>query len=174
MAVEFGGTVESSGMRVNPADVLDINKVWPGKERNAWLTEQIAYVIWNQAIKHCDYIVDMHDGTGACDELPVAFPHAFPPEGKPPLAGGVADGTGSEISFEENRPHAGADGRHQPPDRGHGQGRSAPASFGGGRTPSIRPCFRASARCTGSFPWWSRRAAPAPWTTASTTGRSAC
>ncbi len=101
MAVEFGGTVESSGMRVNPGDVLDINKVWPGKERNAWLTEQIAYVIWNQAIKHCDYIVDMHDGTGACDELPVAFPHAFPPEGKPPLAGGVADGTGSEISFEE-------------------------------------------------------------------------
>ncbi len=101
MSVEFGGTVESSGMRVNPGDVLDINKVWPGKERNAWLTEQIAYVIWNQAVKHCDYIVDMHDGTGSCEELPVAFPHAFPPEGQPPLAGGVADGTGSEISFED-------------------------------------------------------------------------
>ena len=101
MSVEFGGTVESSGMRVNPGDVLDINKVWPGKERNAWLTEQIAYVIWNQAVKHCDYIVDMHDGTGSCEELPVAFPHAFPPEGHPPLAGGVADGTGSEISFED-------------------------------------------------------------------------
>lgn len=101
MSVEFGGTVESSGMRVNPGDVLDINKVWPGKKKNGWLTEQIAHVIWNQAIKHCDYIVDMHDGTGSCEELPVAFPHAFPPAGKPPLAGGVADGTGSEISLED-------------------------------------------------------------------------
>ena len=101
MSVEFGGTVESSGMRVNPGDVLDINKVWPGKERNAWLTEQIAHVIWNQAIKHCDYIVDMHDGTGSCEELPVAFPHVFPPEGQPPLAGNVIDGTGAEIPFEK-------------------------------------------------------------------------
>lgn len=101
MSVEFGGTVESSGMRVNPGDVLDINKVWPGKERNAWLTEQIAHVLWNSAIRHCDFIVDMHDGTGACEELPVAFPHAFPPEGVNPLAGGVADGTGSEITFEQ-------------------------------------------------------------------------
>ena len=101
MSVEFGGTVESAGMRVNPGDALDINKVWPGKAKNAWLTEQIAYVIWNQAIKHVDYIVDMHDGTGSCEELPVAFPHAFPPAGKTPLAGGVADGTGSEISLED-------------------------------------------------------------------------
>lgn len=96
-SVEFGGTVESSGMRVNPADVLDLNRVWPGKRINGWLTEQMAYVLWNEVIKQCDYIVDMHDGTGACDELPVAFPHAFPLD-TAAIGGGIADGIGGDSS----------------------------------------------------------------------------
>ncbi len=85
--VEFGGTIESAGQRVSPADNLDINQVWPGARNNAWLTQQIAYVLWNEVIARCQYIVDYHDGTGACNELPVAFPHAFPEE-PPYLAGG--------------------------------------------------------------------------------------
>ncbi|NJM07721.1 hypothetical protein HC891_18315, partial [Candidatus Gracilibacteria bacterium] len=32
-SVEFGGSVESTGTRVNPADLLDLNRVWPGKNR---------------------------------------------------------------------------------------------------------------------------------------------
>lgn len=97
-SVEFGGTVESSGMRVNPADVLDLNRVWPGKRVNGWLTEQMAYMLWNEVIKQCEYVVDMHDGTGACDELPVAFPHAFPLDPKLAIGGGVADGIGGDAS----------------------------------------------------------------------------
>ncbi|MCZ7567136.1 MAG: succinylglutamate desuccinylase/aspartoacylase family protein [Ardenticatenaceae bacterium] len=95
LSVEFGGTVESSGMRVNPADVLDLNRVWPGKRVNGWLTEQMAYVLWNEVITQCEYLIDMHDGTGACDELPVAFPHAFPSDSQPAVAGGIADGIGA-------------------------------------------------------------------------------
>ena len=75
--VEFGGTIESSGQRVSPADNLDLNQQWPGSNINAWLTQQIAFVIWNNLIRHCEYMFDYHDGTGATDELPVAFAHAF-------------------------------------------------------------------------------------------------
>jgi predicted deacylase len=98
MTVEFGGTIESAGMRVNPVDVLDLNRVWPGKKVNAWLTEQIAHALWTEIVSKCDYIVDMHDGTGACDELPVAFPQAFPSDPAKAIGGGVADGTGADIS----------------------------------------------------------------------------
>jgi uncharacterized protein len=91
--VEFGGTIESAGQRVSPADNLDLNRVWPGSKKNAWLTEQIAYVLWNEVITRCEYIVDYHDGTGSSNELPVAFPHAFAPE-PPYFAGAAADGTG--------------------------------------------------------------------------------
>jgi hypothetical protein len=95
-SVEFGGTVESSGMRINPGDALDMNRVWPGKRVNGWLTEQMAYVLWHEVIKHCDYVIDMHDGTGACDELPVAFPQAFPANPDAAIGGGVADGVGGD------------------------------------------------------------------------------
>jgi uncharacterized protein len=98
LSVEFGGTIESSGMRVNPVDVLDLNRVWPGKQVNGWLTEQMAYVLWNEVVSRCDYLLDMHDGTGACDELPVAFPHYFPEDGSQAVAGGVADGIGADGS----------------------------------------------------------------------------
>ena len=89
--VEFGGTIESAGQRVSPADNLDLNQVWPGAKKNAWLTQQIAHTLWNEVVKRCEYLVDYHDGTGACDELPVAFPHIFP-ENPPYVAGAGADG----------------------------------------------------------------------------------
>lgn len=92
-AVEFGGNVESSGQRVNPADQLDMNRVWPGKERNAWLTEKMAHVMWSEVVGRCDYLIDIHDGTGACDELPVAFPYPVPTDGAPIQAAAV-DGVG--------------------------------------------------------------------------------
>lgn len=101
LSVEFGGTIESSGMRVNPVDVLDLNRVWPGKHVNGWLTEQMAYVLWNEVVSKCDYLLDMHDGTGACDELPVAFPHFFPEEPGQAVSGGVADGIGADASGSE-------------------------------------------------------------------------
>lgn len=89
-SVEFGGTIESTGLRVNPADVLDLNRVWPGKLVNGWLTEQMAAVLWNEVIKRCDYLIDYHDGTGACDELPVAFPQGFPADAAAGVGGDTA------------------------------------------------------------------------------------
>ncbi len=105
-SIEFGGQIESSGGRVNPADQLDMNRVWPGKAKNAWLTEQMAYVMWNEIITKCDYLLDYHDGTGACDELPVAFPHAFDLNGPGVLQVGGADGTGGSTGGGVNRAYA--------------------------------------------------------------------
>lgn len=93
-SVEFGGSVESTGTRVNPADLLDLNRVWPGKIENGWLTEQMAYAIWHEVLSRCEYLVDYHDGTGACDELPVAFPHAIPENAA--VEASLADGVGGE------------------------------------------------------------------------------
>jgi predicted deacylase len=98
LSVEFGGTIESSGLRVNPADVLDLNRVWPGKQVNGWLTEKMADVLWREVVSHCDYVIDMHDGTGACDELPVAFPRGIPSDPAAAVTGGVADGIGADVS----------------------------------------------------------------------------
>lgn len=91
--VEFGGTVESAGQRVSPADNLDLNQVWPGTKANGWLTQQLAHVLWTNVVSRCEYLIDFHDGTGACDEMPVAFPHAFP-EAPPYVSGAGADGVG--------------------------------------------------------------------------------
>ena len=84
-AVEFGGNIEGAGLRTNPSDNLDLNRVWPGKKDgggfptpNGWLTEQIAHAMWNEVVKKADYLLDFHDGTGSCDELPVAFPQSYP------------------------------------------------------------------------------------------------
>jgi uncharacterized protein len=111
LSVEFGGTVESGGLRVNPADMLDLNRVWPGKREHGWLTEHIASLLWTEVIQRCEYLVDYHDGTGACDELPVAFPHAFPTGapsastmlGRAPGADGVgiAEPTVAELTFRQ-------------------------------------------------------------------------
>ena len=102
-SIEFGGTVESTGQRVNPADLLDLNRVWPGKLENAWLTEQMAYVLWNEVVSKCQYLLDFHDGTGACDELPVAFPQIFDVAkgvGETTAADGVGGGSGAQLSPE--------------------------------------------------------------------------
>jgi predicted deacylase len=84
-AVEFGGNIEGAGVRTSPSDNLDLNRVWPGKRDgagfptpNGWLTEQMAYAMWNEVVKKADYLIDFHDGTGSCDELPVAFPQGYP------------------------------------------------------------------------------------------------
>lgn len=105
-SIEFGGQIESSGGRVNPADQLDMNRVWPGKEKNAWLTEQMAYVMWNNIVTRCDVLIDYHDGTGACDELPVAFPHAFDLNGPGVLQVSGADGTGGASGGRITREYA--------------------------------------------------------------------
>lgn len=103
--VEFGGTIESAGQRVSPADNLDLNQVWPGAKNNAWLTQQIAHVLWNEVVCKAEYVVDYHDGTGACDELPVAFPHIFP-ENPPYVAGAGADGVGEGgVNYALSREH---------------------------------------------------------------------
>lgn len=93
--VEFGGTIESAGQRVSPADNLDINQTWPGMKKNGWLTQQIAHVLWNEVIKKVQYVLDFHDGTGSCDEVPVAFAHLFP-DRAPYVSGGGADGIGED------------------------------------------------------------------------------
>ncbi len=93
--VEFGGTIESAGQRVSPADNLDLNQTWPGTKKNGWLTQQIAHVLWTEVVSKVEYVIDFHDGTGACDELPVAFPHIFP-EAAPYVAGAGADGVGED------------------------------------------------------------------------------
>ena len=95
--VEIGGTIEGAGGRVNPADQLDLNKVWPGKLENGWLTEQMAAVMWRDVISKADYLLDLHDGTGSCDEIPVAFPRAFPDDPSQLLAvRGGSDGVGED------------------------------------------------------------------------------
>jgi predicted deacylase len=99
-SVEFSGTIESAGARVNPADQLDMNRVWPGKSQNGWLTERMADVMWREVVSRCDYLVDYHDGTGACDELPVAFPHAAHDE---QMMAGMADGVGGGESSGPRR-----------------------------------------------------------------------
>lgn len=103
--VEFGGTIESAGQRVSPADNLDLNQVWPGSKKNAWLTQQIAHVLWNEVVSKVEYVVDFHDGTGACDELPVAFPHIFP-DSAPYVAGAGADGVGEDgVDYNLSKEH---------------------------------------------------------------------
>lgn len=93
-AVEIGGTIEGAGGRVNPIDQLDMNRVWPGKLTNGWLTEQMAGVMWNDIVTRCEYLLDLHDGTGSCEELPVAFPKAFPEDTTNAVGDGAADGVG--------------------------------------------------------------------------------
>lgn len=93
--VEFGGTIESAGQRVSPADNLDINQTWPGMKKNGWLTQQIAHVLWNEVVKKVQYVLDFHDGTGSCDEVPVTFAHLFP-DRPPYVSGGGADGIGED------------------------------------------------------------------------------
>jgi len=72
-SVEFGGTVESAGTVVNPSDQLNLNRSFPGKPKYAWLTERMAYLLFEQVIRQCDAFLDLHDGTGANKMMPVGI-----------------------------------------------------------------------------------------------------
>ena len=74
LSVEFGGTIESGGLRVNPLDSLDLNRVWPGRAEGGWLTETMAHRMWTEFVSRSDYLVDYHDGTAACDGCPSPSP----------------------------------------------------------------------------------------------------
>ena len=98
MSVEIGGGIEGAGQRVNPADHLDLNRVWPGKSENAWLTERIADVLWREVVSRCEYLIDYHDGTGSSEELPVAFAFAFPVDPRMVVGAEGADGIGTAVA----------------------------------------------------------------------------
>ena len=72
-ALEFGGTVESSGTVVNPSDNLNLNRVFPGKNQYAWLTERMAFLLFDEVVRRSDVVLDFHDGTGATKMLPVGL-----------------------------------------------------------------------------------------------------
>jgi predicted deacylase len=45
--------------RRNPIDEEDMNRIWPGK-RGGLTSQQIAYQMYNQAIRHANYVIDLH------------------------------------------------------------------------------------------------------------------
>ena len=45
--------------RHNPIDREDMNRVWPGKE-NGSTSSQMAYNIYQQALRHAQYVIDLH------------------------------------------------------------------------------------------------------------------
>ena len=45
--------------RRNFFDEEDMNRVWPGKESGS-MSQQIAFHLYQQAIRHADYVVDLH------------------------------------------------------------------------------------------------------------------
>jgi predicted deacylase len=98
MSVEIGGGIEGAGQRISPTDHLDLNRVWPGKSENAWLTERIADVLWKETVSRCQYLIDYHDGTGSSEELPVTFAFAFPTNPSGAMAAGGADGVGATVA----------------------------------------------------------------------------
>lgn len=71
LAMEFGGTAESAGMQVNPVDMLNLNRVFPGVSRHARLTERLAYVLATELARTTDVILDFHDGTTSNNMLPL-------------------------------------------------------------------------------------------------------
>jgi len=94
MTLEIGGGIEGAGQRISPTDHLDLNRVWPGKSENAWLTERIADVLWREIVSRSEYVIDYHDGTGSSEELPVTFAYAFPMNRGGAIQAEGADGIG--------------------------------------------------------------------------------
>ncbi len=45
--------------RRNPIDEEDMNRIWPGKP-GGLTSQQIAYHIYNSAIRHANYVIDLH------------------------------------------------------------------------------------------------------------------
>lgn len=46
-------------LRRNPLDNEDMNRVWPGKTGRS-TSQQMAYDLYNQAIRHAQYVIDLH------------------------------------------------------------------------------------------------------------------
>ncbi|GAC1362915.1 MAG: M14 family metallopeptidase [Ktedonobacteraceae bacterium] len=59
--------------RRHPADREDMNRVWPGKI-NGSLSQQTAYNLYNQAIRHAQYVVDLHTASSNT-QLHVVYGH---------------------------------------------------------------------------------------------------
>jgi predicted deacylase len=61
-----------SGTRLSPVDYLNLNRVFPGKERG-FLTERLAYLYINEVAKQADYIIDLHGGGNIQSLAPMAI-----------------------------------------------------------------------------------------------------
>ena len=57
---------------INPIDGKDISSKFPGKE-DGTVSEKIAWVVFNEMIKKCDYMIDMHGGDFIEDLRPMTI-----------------------------------------------------------------------------------------------------
>jgi predicted deacylase len=55
----------------NPQDGKNLNRVFPGKA-DGTITERLAWIIGNELIEKCDYMVDVHAGDAQNDLMPYA------------------------------------------------------------------------------------------------------
>lgn len=61
-----------AGQRVAHADHLNLNRVFPGKERGFY-SERLAYVYMNEIAKRADYLIDCHGGGNIMGLAPIAI-----------------------------------------------------------------------------------------------------
>jgi len=61
-----------AGQRVSSVDSLNLNRVFPGKERG-FVTERIAYLYMNEVARKADYIIDLHGGGNIMSLAPMAI-----------------------------------------------------------------------------------------------------
>ena len=113
-SMEFGGTAESSGLQVNPADSLNLNRVFPGRKGSGWLTEQMAYHLLEEISRVSDVVFDYHDGTSSNNMIPLCTYLAYEPElgypeGLSERTEALAKATGAQIGRrrEKARPNSG-------------------------------------------------------------------
>jgi len=57
---------------INPIDGKDISSSFPGKE-NGTISEKVAWVVHNELIEKCDYMIDMHGGDFIEDLRPMTI-----------------------------------------------------------------------------------------------------
>jgi len=56
----------------NPYDWKNLNRVFPG-DPNGTITQRIAYVLKNEVVDQCDYLIDMHCGDGNEALIPYTY-----------------------------------------------------------------------------------------------------
>jgi len=61
-----------AGHRLSPVDHLNLNRVFPGKERG-FFTERLAYLYLNEVARKADYIIDLHGGGNIMTLAPMAI-----------------------------------------------------------------------------------------------------